>query len=143
MSDRITEARRKAKLQRFERFAVDLSSLSTCKRAAVGCVIVNVELTEVFSIGYNGQPSGMPNGGCREVQGRCGCVHAEANALVKLSDRRPAILITTTSPCEACAGLIANRGGIIEVRYMCEYRDTKPMRILQSAGIHIVQVTKD
>ena len=103
------------------RLVQDIATLSTCKRLQVGAVIVDVGFTQVLSIGYNGPASGLPNDSCTGEQGSCGCIHAEANALIKLSDRRPSFLIATHSPCVHCAGLIVN-AGIEHVFYFNEYR---------------------
>lgn len=122
----------------FADLARSLAGLSTCRRARVGAVVVTPEMTEVLAVGYNGQPAGEPNGSCRASEGTCGCVHAEANAIVKLSDRRGGlVLLTTTSPCEACAGLIVNCGRVGEVRYAERYRDEAGLRLLARRGITV------
>lgn len=125
------------KLARFARFASDLSTLSTCGRSSVGCVVVLPDFTEVLAIGYNGPRKGASHDTCQgpEAVGSCGCVHAEANALVRLSDRRDAMLITTMSPCRACADLIVNRGTITHVEYIMPYRDADGVHVLRSSGI--------
>lgn len=132
--------RRLAKLACFARFAKDLGTLSTCRRASVGCVIVTPTLTEVLSIGYNGQRRGAPNDGCSGETGRCGCVHAEANALIRLSDLRDALMISTTAPCETCASLIVNRVTIREVMWLLPYRDDLGLRALRDAGVTVTQL---
>lgn len=124
--------RLRRKLLTFWRLADDLAALSTCRRLSVGCVIVTRDLLEVAAIGYNGQPRQLPNDGCREEEvGSCGCVHAEASALVKLRVREPGLLLlTTASPCETCAGLILNSGRIGTVVYGSRYRDETGLNIL-------------
>lgn len=128
--------RRDQKLRIFADFAKDLSSLSTCRRASVGCVIVTPTLTEVLSVGYNGPPAGVSNDSCRADIGECGCVHSESNALVKLkTEKSSLLLICTTSPCERCAGLIVNCGRVSEVLYVDEYRDLTGVGLLRECGI--------
>lgn len=124
------------RLRIFRRFVEDLSSLSTCKRRKVGCLVAPDDLSEVLSIGYNGQPVGIPNDRCRSEEGQCGCVHAEANAIVKLrSTGTGLVLLCTCSPCESCAGLISNSRKIRYVLYGEDYRDPVGKTILRSAGI--------
>jgi deoxycytidylate deaminase len=130
-------SRRESKLKCFARFTKDLASLSQCKRAQVGCVIIDYDLTQVLSIGFNGQPAGVPHDSCDKVVGGCGCVHAEANALVKLnSTLTDNILICTMSPCRLCAGMIINSKRINTVLYLERYRDTEPLRLLEITGIN-------
>lgn len=127
----------------FCRLAVDLAELSTCRRRKVGAVLLDDELTSVLGIGYNGPPCGHPNDGCRPGQeGNCGCVHAEANVLVKRLRPPvdgPLIMVTTSSPCEHCAGLVLNSRQVRFVVYRDEYRDTAPIAKLCEAGVVTVR----
>ena len=117
-------------------FTQSLAELSTCKRAQVGCVIIPKDFSEVYAIGYNGPPAGTPNDACTEEEGACGCVHAEANALLKLYTRdMDCRMLCTTAPCERCAGLIINKMQITRVIYNTTYRTSVGMLILQRAGI--------
>jgi deoxycytidylate deaminase len=129
-----------AKLRVFCDLAVRLSTLSTCKRLSVGCVILPLDLSSVSAIGYNGVPAGEDNSSCDGEEGRCPCIHAEANALVKLRDRRDCLLLTTVSPCLHCAGLIVNSGVVRAVGYLSEYRDLSGLTRLQAAKIVTVQL---
>lgn len=130
--------RKRQKLAVFVKLALDLASLSTCKRRKVGCVIVPSDFSEVFSIGYNGPPAGVNNDSCREVEGVCGCLHAENNALVKLRTRdRDLLLITTCSPCETCAGMVLNSRRVSEVVYVEEYRDRRGLDLLAMNGVGV------
>lgn len=132
-------SRRETKLSVFVQFAKNLSSLSTCKRLTVACIIFDDALSKVHAIGYNGQPAGVPHSRCSGVAGSCGCVHAEANALVKLdTPDKGLVLYTTHSPCTHCAGLIINSGKVSKVLYDIEYRDTEPINLLKSAGVECV-----
>lgn len=93
----------------FMTFTRELSGLSTCKRLATGCLVCPEDYTSVLSIGYNGPASGIPNDSCTGARNDCGCVHAEANALIKLGFlQERGILMTTRAPCAHCAGLIVN-----------------------------------
>ncbi len=67
----------------FIRIAKEVSSRSTCPRAAVGAIIVKDN--RIISTGYNGAPAGEPHCtdiGCDMIDGHCKrTIHAEANAL--------------------------------------------------------------
>lgn len=134
---RLPDDRVSARLAVFCRFADDLSRLSTCRRLSVGAVVVPPDLSGVVSVGYNGPPAGLPNDGCRDhVPGGCGCVHGEANALVKV--RRGGgglVLLLTDSPCEHCAGLVLNSAGVAAVVYGRAYRDPRGVDVLLAGGV--------
>ena len=106
-------------------FARGLAKLSTCRRDRVGCVIIPKDVSCVYAIGYNGPPRGQPNDACSGEIGQCGCTHAEANAVAKLDSSRirGTTLISTRSPCAACAGLIANCKAVDEVLFISPYRE--------------------
>lgn len=115
----------------------DLKRRSTCQRRQQSCVIVNNTYTEVFAIGYNGRAKGEDHGCDELVSGRCGCTHAEANALIKVRPTHEQLyLLCTMSPCVQCARLIVNSSKISNVMYLEEYRDIKGLEILKKCGIH-------
>lgn len=114
-----------------------VSKRSTCLRRNYGAVIVKDD--EIISTGYNGSPRGKVNccdmGTCYrerndiphgEQYEKCKAVHAEMNAIISPSRKEliGATLylygeengeeIVGASPCEICAGMIAN-AGIIRV----------------------------
>ncbi len=124
-----------AKMKVFADFAENLAALSNCKRATAGCIIFPRDITAVYSIGYNGPPAGLPNDGCTGVRMQCGCVHAEANALIKLGHVTDALLLTTRAPCIHCAGLIINSRKISEVYWAQPYTNDRGLDALRSAGI--------
>lgn len=98
---------------------------SACRRlTAVGVVIANVEGTQIVSMGYNGQPRRVPHELCDPTtEGQCGCVHAEANALLKAPyGPEPLTMYTTMSPCVACARLLLN-SRVVRLVYRDQYRD--------------------
>lgn len=133
--------RLRSKLEVFWQFTEGLAGLSRCKRLAVGCVIIPADLSEILAIGYNGPPAGVPNDSCRMEEGKCGCVHADANALVKLHSRDTGlVMILTHSPCEHCAGLVINSRRIGYVLYGGHYRDLRGANLLRSSGIVIVEI---
>lgn len=114
----------------------DLRRRSTCQRRQQSCVIVNENYTKVLAIGYNGRAKGEKHG-CDSVEsGRCGCPHAEMNALIKLGTSiDKLILLCTQSPCVICARLIVNNEKITKFIYLEEYRDPEGLEILKNASI--------
>ena len=117
-------------------FARLVSKRSYDPRHRVGAVIVTSDNQQVLSIGYNGNYSGGPNETESEVPGESGMIHAEINALIKLDYNIPKNkkMYITLSPCRMCAKAIVN-GGIDEVIYDEEYRDTSSLDILKTAGV--------
>lgn len=114
-----------------------VATRSTCKRAQVGAIVTDVDMTTIVSMGYNGPAHGQPNDACTNEVGRCGCVHAEVNALVKAPYRPGELrLFTTTSPCHMCASLITN-AGIAYVVMDRAYRDTSSLAIMESALVNL------
>ncbi len=136
------EDRVRQKLGVFWRFTESLARLSYCQRLSVGCTLVPPDLSEVLAIGYNGPPSGVPNHSCRAAAGACGCVHAEANTIIKVRGRVSGlVMLTTHSPCEHCAGLIINSGSLVQaVVYGQAYRDPAGLDLLTRRGIQAIRV---
>ena len=121
-------------------FAHLIAKRSYDPRYQVGSVIVTDTNTQVLAIGYNGNYSGGPNEVESVNPGQSGMIHAEINALIKLDYNSPhdKIMYLTLSPCRACAKAIIN-GGISEVVYCEEYRDTSSIDLLRSAGVKVRQ----
>jgi deoxycytidylate deaminase len=124
--------------------ASQLADLSTCKREKVGCVIIPASLSGIAAISYNGPAKGRPNCSCKDQVGACGCAHAEANALIKVSQYyqgEELILISTTSPCEHCAALILNHPAhVAVVLYGKLYRTIEGLDALRESGIVILPI---
>lgn len=129
----------------------------TCSRLQVGAVLARDG--RLLVSGYNGAPAGMPHcnhtctcgdselmrvphwDGC-PADGACTIsVHAEANCIAYAArlgiPTLGADLVTTHSPCNACAQLIIN-AGIASVIYTWEYRLVEPLHLLRSAGVHVL-----
>lgn len=126
-------ARYTRKLQLMARLAESAAELSSCQRATVAAVIAPYDCSIVAAIGYNGPAAGLSS--CNGEKGRCGCAHAEANALVKLDSHRfPAsslILFSTWSPCLYCAPLIINCASVGAFLYRTQYRDPAGLALLR------------
>lgn len=117
------------------RFAMSIVERATCERNQVGAVVASEDGRHIHGYGYNGNEAGGTNGCDRPNEvGSCGCVHAEANALLSAERTRGAVLYTTTAPCEACAKLIVN-AGIVRVLYAADYRNEYGLWVLNRARI--------
>ena len=104
----------------------------------VGSLVVTADNTQVLSLGYNGNASGMSNRPQSDNPGESGLLHAEINALLKMDYNNPKdkIMYLTLSPCENCAMAIIN-SGIKKVVYKNEYRDLSGLNMLILAGISV------
>jgi dCMP deaminase len=135
------------KLRVFVELGEALARLSTCKRVQVGAVVFSIDCRVVHGIGYNGPAAGLPNDSCTAVRGDCGCVHAEANALIKLqlsgTLTRPCLLYVTKRPCQQCAGLIVNSGIVRGVIYRDSSHDPRGLEMLDAAKPSILHVRQD
>lgn len=120
-----------------------MASRSTCRRLGVGAVITSSDFRRVYSIGYNGNASGLPNDCDSDEPGKCGCLHAEENAVINCDVARslPKILFCTHLPCVMCAKRIINLGGITRVLYAEDYRVRDALKILDEAKIEHMRVT--
>lgn len=127
-------------LYSFMKMTKNISNRSTCIRRQVGCLIVPSNLENISSIGYNGSLSGEENG-CKDIgSGKCGCIHAEINALSKLNNFNKdsnLILLCTLSPCLSCSKEIL-KYPIKKVIYLNSYRDTYGIKFLRENGIEVM-----
>lgn len=121
--------------QIYLRLAKELSRRSTCVRLAVGTVLTDPSMEQVYSVGYNGNVRGFPNKCDREEVGNCGCIHAEQNALVKApGSNTPKHAFITLAPCEVCAKLLV-QSGVKHVTFIDRYRNSRGLSILEEADI--------
>lgn len=125
----------------YMRLCFDLASRSTCKRLKVGAVIVSVDYSHVYGIGYNGNAAGLPNTCDSDEPGNCGCLHAEDNALLKTNGGPEVakVVFVTHQPCAYCAKRMVNKGGVKKVFYAEPYRLRDGLIILEKSGIEVKQ----
>lgn len=117
------------------RMAEELAKRSTCARSRVGSVITTGDLTQVLGIGYNGNARGLPNGCDSPEPGKCGCLHSEANALIKAGAQvEGKIMFVTMAPCVMCAKMVVN-SNVRRVYYREAYRDPAGLDVLAQAGV--------
>lgn len=123
-------------LETFMEMAYIVARRSTCLERQVGCIIASPDFEQIYSIGYNGNYKSGPNI-CDPIgpDGKCGCIHAEVNALIKCSvkDKNKKIFITL-SPCINCAKLIINSGASA-VYYGTKWKNNPGVKLLENAGI--------
>ncbi len=126
------------------RLAEDLALRSTCGRKQVGCVVVSADNRQVLSMGYNGNAPGLPNR-CDDanVSGRCGCIHAEANAVFSCRESRTTLkaVYVSVAPCLMCAKALLQLGNVRWVVYRKAYRDHAGTKLLQKQGINTEKVS--
>jgi dCMP deaminase len=129
----------------FEKIYMTLATMfaerSSCARLQVGAVVTNLEQTMVLSVGYNGNYRGGPNCCDRKDVGNCGCIHAEANCLIKLNSKgyEKKILYVTHLPCPMCAKMIVNKGGFVKIYYGEDYRVEESKEIFKNSGIEVIK----
>lgn len=121
-------------------FAKTISERSYDPRNKVGAVIVTKDNTQVLGIGYNGGWAGGPNEVESLEPGMSGMIHAEINALIKMnySHHKRKKLYVTLSPCRSCAKAIIN-GGIDNVIYLDDYRDSSGVDLLLEGGVWVTK----
>ena len=118
-------------------FVHQLSKVSKCEDRGVSCLICSQDLYQIYSIGINGGAKGLEVECLCNIGDKYSCIHAEANALVKLNAKDSnKIMICSLAPCSQCAAMIINEpGGFAEVWYLDKYHDTSGLELLQKAGI--------
>ncbi len=114
-----------------------VSKRSTCRRLSVGCVIASLDNRKILATGYNGNASGLPNDCDSDEPGKCGCIHAEQNAVINCDVPRywDKVVFVTDLPCAMCAKFLVNLGNVRRVWYVRPYRLTEGAEILGYAGI--------
>lgn len=119
------------------KMALLVSERSTCKRLNVGCVVASDDFRKILAMGYNGNASGLPNCCDSDEPGKCGCIHAEQNAVINCDAPRSEskIIFTTHLPCVMCAKFMVNLGNVKKVFYHTDYRIRDGLKVLEAAGI--------
>jgi len=121
----------------YMRLAIAMSERSTCRRLKVGAAIVTPDFRKVLAVGYNGNASGLKNDCDSDEVGKCGCIHAETNAVVNCDAPRAMekIVLCTYLPCVACAKLLINLGNVKRVLYANDYRIKDSLSLFDTVGI--------
>jgi deoxycytidylate deaminase len=107
----------------------------------VGAIVVNDLNGAIVGLGYNGRGKGRPNDRLSMETGQSGFVHAEMNAIARVSWEMTCTytLYTTLAPCMVCAGLVLNNP-IKRVVYGQIYNDDKTgvEELIGGLGAHLV-----
>jgi dCMP deaminase len=115
-----------------------LSNMSYCHRRKVGALIVKEN--RIISMGWNGTPAGDSNDCEEDGITKPEVLHAEANAIAKLTlSSETALngaLYITTSPCMECSKLIF-QSGIQQVFYADQYTSLTGIEFLIRKGIMV------
>lgn len=121
--------------------ATQMARRSTCSRLQVGAVITTTDYRKVLAVGYNGNAQGLPNRCDSDVPGKCGCLHAETNAIINCDAPRQTekIVFCTHLPCVMCAKSLVNLGNVRLVHYLEDYRCLDSIKILESCGIEVLK----
>lgn len=128
------------------RAASAYAATSYAKRLQVGCVLVDEDVDQPMSIGWNGTAPGAPNVCEKEVDGQLvsdGVIHAEENAINRLRWCYPFKKLTmfvTHSPCPACTKKIIESGMINKIVYLEPYRILDGIKELMTAGIQVYRM---
>lgn len=130
----------KPQSSKYNKFYIEMADVvakqSVAIRRKVGAVILLP--TGLVATGWNGTPAGFDNA-CEHLdKTKPEVIHAERNALDKLTRQgvstEGAILFVTTAPCMECAKSVASVG-IREVHYRDIQSNTKGLDFLKKAGI--------
>lgn len=112
----------------FMSIAETVSSMATCDRLHVGCILVKDK--RIIATGFNGSISGHAHcdeeGHLYNEEGRCiRTIHAEQNALLQCSkygiSTDGATAYVTHEPCENCTKFLA-QAGIKKVYFKSQYK---------------------
>lgn len=124
------------------KLAFALSERSTCRRLHVGAVITSTDFRKVLAVGYNGGASGLKNDCDSDEPGKCGCLHAEENAVINCDSPRvfEKYAFVTHLPCVMCAKRLINLGNVRKVWYVEPYRITDSLKLFNEAGVEWEQV---
>lgn len=127
----------KKRLTKFRNFVLDLKGLSKCKKRLVACIICDSDLQQIYSIGINGTARGYKKDCLCITNSKYSCVHAEANALIKLQTSVSGkILICSLMPCSQCASMIVNEpGGFDAVLWLEDWKEHGAVGIFEDANI--------
>ena len=123
--------------------ALNHSRRGTCSRRQCGCVLIN-NRGHVLSIGYNGNPSGLPH--CIDTPclaskapsgtalDECLAVHAEMNALLQCPNIYDIdTAYCTSAPCTLCIRLLINTS-CTRIVYLNDYPHPISQKLWEQCG---------
>jgi len=120
---------------------------STCDRAKVGCVIVDVINHRVRSIGYNGVLSGLDH--CDDtdhilIDGHCvATIHAEISCLSQVKgENQGLIAYVTHQPCLHCYKALVSFG-VKKIYYYHFYQDKARDDVAKLYNVKMLRILLD
>lgn len=129
------------------RIMKDADHVTRCRRRGCGAAAIAEDGTH-WGPEYNGPVNDSRT--CDNIQGNCGCCHAEQRLLSWMGFggsmewtnlQGTWTLISTLSPCTNCANLIVISKQFKEVRYLYKLNhDQRGIDILESAGITVKKI---
>jgi dCMP deaminase len=131
-------------LQLYTKLINTIRYQSTASRAQVGCVIIDSQTRNIVSFGYNGMPSGYSNVCEQDGITKDEVIHAEVNALRKLSwfqrwFRTRYVCIVSHMPCISCSQALVSYG-IRQIYYLTPYGDGKGVEYLLSKNCTVKRI---
>lgn len=122
--------------------AIRVSQESKSTRLKVGAVCVRENM--VLTTGYNGSVSKRGSDVLEEDGVTTpDTIHAEENIILFAAREGISIkgstLYVTVNPCRHCAALLA-QAGVVEVKYLNEYRDLTGLEKLKQYGVKITKL---
>lgn len=126
------------KIEVYKKMLLDLASLSKCTDKQNAAIIFDKSLTQILSTGINGGPIGGEQCLCQN-ESKYGCIHAEANALIKLTTlAENKVMLCTTEPCQQCAAMILNElGGFHSVLWIKSWKEHAGSDMLKASGVQV------
>ena len=128
-------------LRLYMKLVTVISHQSSATRAQVGCVIIDPASRNIMSFGYNGMPAGLSNT-CEQHQvTKPEVIHAEINAITKLSWLQTCynhgyVAIISHMPCLECSKMLL-KAKITKIYYLQPYGDGRGVEYVQQHGVFI------
>lgn len=105
-------------------------SLNKCKRMTVYTMGFDKDGNMEFAVNGNVEE-------CKDIPGKCGCIHAEIRLLEKMPN--PDIVFISHSPCLDCAKALVEAKVKI-VKYNNPYRIMDGVEYLRNHGVYVKEV---
>ena len=107
--------------------------MEPCKRGLVSSIGIKDNQDVQYGINHNETH-------CTGEVGNCGCIHAEADLISKMTN--PDIVIVSHSPCIECAKKLV-RAGVKIVYFAILYRKTEGIDFLLENDVKVILLTEN
>jgi deoxycytidylate deaminase len=101
------------------------------------CARMTVHAIGIDSEGNIKQARNGNKSRCRNIEGNCGCKHAEIVLLESMPN--PRSVMVSHSPCINCAKELV-KAGVIAVSYLKPYRLIEGIQYLEANGVEVQQI---